>query len=193
MSQSLCLEQPLLIPMPSSISIKVFKASFHGTSVGLPILLGKMHSYYLLVDLPQFCGETVLSWMVLQLLSPGLGQVLWWLWQDGLTHSLVPWRGRLEGRHSSVSSCGLFMWLGILYVVAVFAQVQNCHVFWRLGSIPMNGSNKAITSALFHVVKTSHRTTPGGIKCLAWVWEGRWWKECLFLATARLDFLTGSS
>lgn len=101
--------------MPPSISIKFFKASFHWTSVGLPILLGKKHSYYLLVYLPQFCGEAVLSWMVLQLLSPGLMQVLQRLWPDGLTHSLVPWRGRLEGWHFSLSrglSCdlGFFMW-----------------------------------------------------------------------------------
>ena len=178
--------------MPPSISIKFFKASFHWASVGLPILLGKMHLYYLLVYLPQFCGEAVLSWLVLQLFTPGLMQVLQRLWQDGLTHSLVPWRGWLEGWHFSLLMWS-FMWLGIRHVVAVFTQAQNCHIFWMLGSIPMYGSNKAIISALFHVVKMSHRTTPGGSKSLAWVWEARWWKECLFLPTARLDFLTGSS
>lgn len=107
--------------MPPSISIKFFKASFHWASVGLPILLGKMHLYYLLVYLPQFCGEAVLSWLVLQLFTPGLMQVLQRLWQDGLTHSLVPWRGWLEGWHFSLLMWS-FIWLGILYVVAVFTQ-----------------------------------------------------------------------
>lgn len=157
--------------MPPSISIKFFKASFHWTSVGLPILLVKKHSYYLLVYLLQFCGEAVLSWMVLQLLSPGVVQVLQRLWPDGLTHSA------LEGTAGGLALLSLlmwsFMWLGILYVVAIFTQVQNCHDFWRLGSILMYGSNKAIISALFHVVKMSHRTTPDGSKSLAWVWEGR--------------------
>ena len=84
--------------------------------------------------------------------------------------------GALEGMAGGLALLSLtwsFMWLGILYVVAIFTQAQNCHVFWRLGSILMYGSNKAIISALFHVVKMSHRTTPGGSKSLVWVWEGR--------------------
>lgn len=62
-----------------------------------------MHSHYLLI-----CGEAVLSWVVLQLLSPGLMQLQCnggYGGSDKMTSlaRVVPWRGQLEGWHFSLS------------------------------------------------------------------------------------------
>lgn len=163
--------------MPPSISIKFFKASFHWASVGLPILLGKMHLYYLLVYLPQFCGSCA------QL--AGSSAVHTWP-HAGTTAIVTRWphsqSGALEGMAGGWHPL-LLMWS--FYVTwdspcggCIHTSVVNCHIFWMLGSIPMYGSNKAIISALFqYVVKMSHRTTPGGSKSLAWVWEARMGKN----------------
>ena len=91
--------------MPPSISIKVFKASFHRTSVGLPILLGKMHSHYLLMDLAQFWGGCA------QL--DGSSAALTWPC-TGTTVIVTRWphsqSGALEGMAGGLALLSLLMW-----------------------------------------------------------------------------------
>ena len=102
--------------MPPSISIKVFKASFHGTSVGLPILLGKMHSYYLLMDLPQFWGGCAqLDGSSAALTWPCAGTtVIVTRWPHSQSGALegTAWRAGTSLSPHVVSSCdlGFFMW-----------------------------------------------------------------------------------